>query len=160
MEVDAGEILFSHQIDGAPMAWKRATDAGDGTYTNAPVYQRWLIRQGREMARKWLDERGNRRPPVSFPVEVVLHVYLQRPQHRPSQYPRELWALDYCPAIGRADVDNYAGSVLDALSRAGIWTDDTRCARLHACKWWLPPGVEAQRMSIFVSALKPGGGTP
>jgi Holliday junction resolvase RusA-like endonuclease len=55
------------------------------------------------------------------------------------------------PAIGRSDVDNYAAATMDAITRAGVWTDDTRCARLTASKVWIREQDSDEYTHIMIS---------
>lgn len=136
-----------------PMAWKRALDQGDGTYANPQAYQRWLIRASRDVARAWCQGAATKPEPLNCPLEVAIIVYLERPQRRPGAYPADLWGAADAPAIGRADVDNFAASVLDACTRAGVWVDDTRVSSLVAAKFWLPSGDEDQRTEVTISRI-------
>lgn len=135
-----------------PMAWRRALDQGDGTYANPQAYQRWLIRASRDVARAWCQG-GTKPEPLNCPLEVGIIVYLERPQRRPGAYPADLWGAADAPAIGRADVDNFAASVLDACTRAGVWVDDTRVSSLIAAKFWLASGDADQRTEVTISRI-------
>ena len=135
-----------------PMAWRRALDQGDGTYANPQAYQRWLMRASRDVARAWCQG-GTKPEPLNCPLEVGIIVYLERPQRRPGAYPDDLWGAIDAPAIGRADVDNFAASVLDACTRAGVWVDDTRVSSLIAAKFWLASGDADQRTEVTISRI-------
>jgi Holliday junction resolvase RusA-like endonuclease len=136
-----------------PMAWRRALDQGDGTYANPQVYQRWLMRASRDVGRAWRGEAASKPEPLNCPLEVGIVVYLERPQRRPGAYPADLWGAVDAPAIGRADVDNFAASVLDACTRAGVWVDDTRVSSLVAAKFWLSAGETDQRIEVTISKI-------
>ena len=136
-----------------PMAWRRALDQGDGTYANPQAYQRWLIRASRDVARAWCQGAATKPEPLNCPLEVAIIVYLERPQRRPGAYPADLWGAADAPAIGRADVDNFAASVLDACTRAGVWVDDTRVSSLVAAKFWLASGDADQRTEVTISRI-------
>lgn len=43
----------------------------------------------------------------------------------------------------KGDVDNYAKGCLDAATKAGLWSDDSRVEELIVTKRWTLPGEEA-----------------
>lgn len=62
-----------------------------------------------------------------FPVEVRITVGAKRPKTTKLFAPKP-------------DVDNYAKGVLDAITKAGIWEDDTLVRSLHVQKTWADEG--------------------
>lgn len=61
--------------------------------------------------------------PICVPVEVTISATLKRPKTTKLPHPKP-------------DVDNFAKGVLDAMTKAGIWTDDTLVRVLHVGKQW------------------------
>ncbi len=75
--------------------------------------------------------------PISGPVVVVIDAIHSRPKSRPSAIDRELWTPGgRVPKPTRADVDNIAKAVLDALTKARAWQDDGQVWSLTARKWY------------------------
>ncbi len=52
------------------------------------------------------------------------------------------------PYTGKPDADNVAKLVMDALTRAGVWRDDTLVARLTVIRWWLPLGEDSRPVGL------------
>lgn len=67
----------------------------------------------------WIREDG--------PCEVWIEVWLQRPRTVRRAYPDHM---------GDGDGDKYARAVLDALTIAGVYTDDSRVIDHHCSKRW------------------------
>jgi Holliday junction resolvase RusA-like endonuclease len=96
------------------------------------------------------------RPPLTGPVGVEVTTW----------HPRPLAARrkrDRCASpslfVGKPDADNVAKLVLDALTRAGVWRDDTQVAGLVVWRWRLPldersEHVGQERTEVRVSVLE------
>lgn len=66
--------------------------------------------------------------PRSGPLDVDLVFWCEKPKTSKLAAPKP-------------DVDNYAKTVMDAITKAGnLWIDDTQVVRLTAEKRWAPPG--------------------
>jgi Holliday junction resolvase RusA-like endonuclease len=81
--------------------------------------------------------------PMDGPVSVRIDAYLRRPkylipnpQSRKPQPPTEAF-----PSTKKPDVDNIAKGILDALTQAGVITDDSNVVRLAVEKWWQGNGA-------------------
>ncbi len=75
------------------------------------------------------------RPPLDEPVVVEIETHHARPKRLRRQMDRGTGALPY---QGKPDADNVAKLVLDALTKARVWVDDTRVARLVVERLYLP----------------------
>lgn len=152
----ARELVLSVTLAGPPFAWMRAMDTGDG-YSNPREYQTWLRQASTVLGFAWREpERVGRlhapkKPPLDEPLLLELAFHFARPDRRPSVVPKMLWDAEKCPAVGRADVDNYAAAIMDAMTQAKIWQDDTRVVSLRACKAYLPKSGGAERTAIRLS---------
>ncbi len=71
------------------------------------------------------------------PVSVELVFNMRCPQRPKHVYPTT-----------RPDVDKLARSVLDSLTDAGAWKDDSQVTRLAARKVYAPDGIEGVMISI------------
>lgn len=60
---------------------------------------------------------------IEVPVAVFIVVTLKRPKTTKLPHPKP-------------DVDNFAKGVLDAMTQAELWSDDTLVRRLHVSKQW------------------------
>lgn len=78
-----------------------------------------------------LEQRFDRK--VDAPFGVDLRFYLPRPQ---SHYSKGGLAKSapLFPALKKIDLDKGVRAVLDALTVAGVWLDDSRVVSLHAKK--------------------------
>lgn len=73
---------------------------------------------------------------VAFKSGEAVHVELMFVMPRPSSTPKRSTP----PAVKRPDVDKLARAVLDALSSAGLWVDDSQVTCLVATKRLAQPG--------------------
>lgn len=78
-------------------------------------------------------------PMLDGPVSVVVQVVCTKPRTSKLDIPRQ-------------DVDNFAKSVLDALTKAGAWLDDAQVARLTIEKRFAAKD-EAGHVSIEIRPL-------
>lgn len=77
---------------------------------------------------------GQRPPePIDGPVSLHLNFTVQRPgKHYRSNGTLKADAPTECPT--KPDLDNLVKATMDAMSAAGVWSDDARVARLAASK--------------------------
>ena len=118
----------------APQGSKRAL--GPGVMIESSKYVKPWRADIREAVRtEW--ERYGPGGVVDEPLTVELMFRMPRPASTPKSY------TPY--AIKRPDVDKLVRAVLDAISSAGVWADDSRVVELYASKCLAeadePPGV-------------------
>ncbi len=152
----ARELVLAVTLEGPPYAWERARDTGDG-YQNSREYQAWLRRASAVLRFSWSGPpvpgrlHAPKKPPLDEPLALEIGFYFHRPDRRPAVIPKALWDADKCPAVGRMDTDNLAAAIMDAVTQARIWQDDTRVVSLRAAKVYLPKagGVERTAMKLY-----------
>jgi crossover junction endodeoxyribonuclease RusA len=83
----------------------------------------------------------------------------------PKGMPVEVWMTFWLPApkklkttgaelvTVKPDIDNYAKAVMDALTNAGLWHDDSQVAVLHASKVREAGGPIGMRLVVFEATL-------
>lgn len=70
---------------------------------------------------------------LSEPVRVVVRAVGKRPIRRPERVRPEVWGTGARAwRIGQADIDNIVKISLDAVTLAGVWTDDNLVVSLEA----------------------------
>lgn len=110
---------------GSHRAWKpKGADFAHVVDANQKVLRPWrdAIRCDAQ------DAAGPAWQPLDCPVRVILHFAVPRPRSAPKR--RRTW-----PTGARSgDVDKLARAALDALTDAGIWTDDARVVELIVTK--------------------------
>jgi Holliday junction resolvase RusA-like endonuclease len=76
-------------------------------------------------------------------VEIKIACYLKKPKTSKLPFPR-------------SDVDNFAKSVMDAATEAGVWDDDRQVQSLHVHKDWhncLDPFEGGEGIVLIVKEL-------
>lgn len=130
---------WSFVIPGEPFAWQRATVSRGVHFTPRKTadYQRLVGMVARQ---------AYRGPALVCPVAVdIVAVF---PRLKSSKAPgREVYAVQR-----RHDVDNLAKSVLDGITKAGLWADDGQVADLRVRKVRAATG-EAPHVEVTVSRL-------
>lgn len=114
----------------APQGSKRylGTKGGKGiTVESSAAVAPWRA-DVRETVAKWCVEGGYPIPlhAKGEPIDVELNFVMPRPASAPKK--------STPAATKRPDVDKLARAVLDALSSAGVWCDDSQVTRLVASK--------------------------
>lgn len=74
------------------------------------------------------------------PVSVVVNCYVLKPKTSKLPFPKP-------------DVDNYAKSVLDAMTDAGVWHDDTQVQELRVNKQWADPSTSEPGIGLAIKEL-------
>lgn len=74
------------------------------------------------------------------PLAVTLHIRATKPRTSKLQFPKP-------------DADNYAKSILDAATTAGLWGDDSQVVNLEVFKRWHSGGAEP-RVLIKLSRIE------
>jgi crossover junction endodeoxyribonuclease RusA len=95
--------------------------------------------------------------PVDVPVIVYATFYLKRPQSQYVAQRRDRGLREDAPifVVRTPDLDKLLRAVLDALTGAGVWVDDSRVVRLVASKRYCnPDAFPAPGARIRVAELK------
>lgn len=71
---------------------------------------------------------------------------------KPSTEPAAVEILLYPPDSRNRDIDNYNKALLDSLTHAGVWEDDSQVKRLLV-EWG--PVVKGGRVEIMISRFEP-----
>lgn len=108
----------------APRPRARAFRAPNGkpiaSIYNPSEYKQWLA----DAEEQLINQIDTEIPyPLVGDLEVTIVVTVQRPKTSKLLRPKP-------------DVDNYAKAVLDAITKAGIWEDDSQVGALHVHKQW------------------------
>jgi Holliday junction resolvase RusA-like endonuclease len=122
---------------------------------------RWEEQARQIAARAW----GGRSPIVG-PAELHLWAIRDRPERlRRRSSPRER-----IPGVAKPDLDNVVKLAMDALTKAGIWSDDTQVCRIIAEAWYQaigphvrgdkPASLEPPRVVLEVFYLPARGPSP
>lgn len=108
--------VFQLRIEPKPCPRPRVALRGRVPVAYYPAdYQKW-----KEAARGALAFEG---PPIEGPLRVYLSFQVERPKTTKLPAPKP-------------DIDNYVKSMLDAMTAAGVWEDDTQVVQVQAEKMW------------------------
>lgn len=119
---------FSVFVPGkpAPQGSKRGIPTKNGKV--AMVESSKAVKPWREDIRQaLLDDDNHALARFDGPVRVVLEFVMPRPKSMPVSRPTP-------PHTKRPDIDKIARAVLDAVSSAGVWVDDSHVIDLHPTK--------------------------
>ena len=102
--------------------------------------------------RAWMDEvrwaahpivQGMTPPDKGTPVGIMVDVYLPWQKATPKKLAATTGAHTQKP-----DADNLLKPIMDALSEAGVWTDDNQVDRIFLQKWRCPRGEERVEITV------------
>lgn len=85
------------------------------------------------------------RPPLDRPVAIEITTWHARPARMRRRKDAGSWPVPY---TGKPDADNVAKLVMDALTKAGVWTDDTRVADLVVRRRYLALGADCLPIGV------------
>lgn len=142
-------VLLAIAIPGKPQGARRHRTGQRGGHTA-------MYRDPEQIAAEdhivWLTRWEG--PPLDEPVRLVIETRHRRPK---SMCTRRYRSDGERPFAGKPDADNVAKLVMDALTRAGVWVDDTVVAQLEVRRWWVGvdrEGVQAaERTTVRVEGL-------
>ena len=77
--------------------------------------------------------------PIQGPLRVTIQCQGERPKTTKLPAPKP-------------DIDNYAKSVLDAMTQAGVWEDDSQVVQVQAEKMWGARNAIYIEVEILVTA--------
>lgn len=129
-------LVLSIEVPGRPQGARRhrAARRGDRVVTfHSDDHLAAEERLRNAAAAQW-----RRRTPLDGPVIVSIETHHARPQRLKRKRDRGSGPLPY---VGKPDADNVAKLVLDALTLAAVWRDDTLVAELVVRRRWLPLSV-------------------
>lgn len=103
-----------------PIPCPRPRIAVRGKFANAyypAAYKDWK-EKARELIEAATDERG-----LAGPISLDLDIVVKKPKTTKL-------------AVPKPDIDNYVKAVMDAITSAGVWVDDSQVVALTAVKSW------------------------
>lgn len=154
MRVDYGAAvaLLRFVVPGSPQGARRHRTASRGGRAVAyhgkdhVLAERDVVTAAREAAGRALLCDG--------PVSVHIRAWFARPQRLMRKKDRGTGALPY---TGKPDADNVAKLVMDGLTKAGAWRDDTQVSTLVVERLYvglLPDGQPAREPRVEVVVLR------
>jgi|TARA_R110002110_G_scaffold159800_1_gene357795 Holliday junction resolvase RusA-like endonuclease len=102
--------------------------------------------------RAWMDEvrwaahplvQAGTTPDKGMPVGIMVDVYLPWQKATPKKLAATTGAH-----VQKPDADNLLKPIMDALSEAGVWTDDNQVDRIFLQKWRCPRGEERAEITV------------
>ena len=125
---------FYLEIEPLPCPRPRiAMIAGHGVAYYPKAYKEWAAEATKQAAKAWRDQEAGT---LGGLVSLRLSFFCSRPKTTKLQAPK-------------GDIDNYVKSVMDALTKAGVWLDDKQVVELVARKTWnLPQGIPGIAVSL------------
>ena len=117
------------------------------------AYTAWKRAAVTHIRTQWRGEQ------VTQPVVLTVTLVHSRPSRKPrTTITPDVWRSgERIPADRSPDIDNAVGSVMDALTDAGVWLDDRQAVELHATQWWAAEGEQAG-VRVTVAAMLGGEG--
>lgn len=152
LEIATAPLIIT--VLGKPVPQGSKTKTKWGMYDdNAETLKPW--REAVKTA--CLDILGDR-PPLTGPCEVSVWFYMTRPQSHYGTGRNAGVLKTSAPAYpctrGIGDIDKLQRSCLDAMTDAGVWTDDCLAVRVYAERLWVGTGgMTKQGARIHVSEL-------
>jgi Holliday junction resolvase RusA-like endonuclease len=92
----------------------------------------WEAECKAEWVKAWFRWTGDPPPMLDEPVWLDIVVIADRPK----RLRRKSDPTHRIRATGKPDLDNVAKLVMDAMTKAGIVTDDTKVCGLSVHRWW------------------------
>ena len=132
-------------VKGVAATQRPRIAAGGRSMYNVPAVKRWkaAVKEAAFMA--MLEAGRSQFPiPVGTSVTAIYKFYLPWQKNTPKKV-----ALTYGDHTQKPDLKNLLSHTEDAISEAGVWTDDNQVDEIPMRKWRCPRGEE--RVDITVS---------
>ena len=145
------EITF--EVPGQPVPQPRPRVSTRGGFGRAYTPKGHAIHAYREAIRLVAKSAAWESGPADSPIAVEIDCYFGRP---PSHLTKSVQVRPEAPKLPtKADVDNLAKGILDAITDSGaFWQDDDQVAELIVRKAYALPGAEG-RTIVTVRRLPP-----
>lgn len=110
---------FSIPIDPLPCPRPRIATRGKFAHAYYPKsYKDW-----KDNAVELIAKQRKSSDTLTGPLHLTLYIFVTRPRTSKLPHPKP-------------DLDNYAKSVMDALTQSSVWEDDSQVVRLEVTKAW------------------------
>jgi len=113
------------------------------TFTRHGAYNNKRVRSWMDWVRDSVLTTGINQIEKGIPVGIMVDVYL--PWQKAT--PKKVAAADGAH-VQKPDADNLLKPIMDALSEAGLWTDDNQVDRIFLQKWRCPIGQERAEIVV------------
>jgi len=133
--------MITFQVQGNPVAQPRPRrSVRGGVYTPAKGIKAWRTRIA-------IAARQQKIKTIQGPIILNLMFFMPRPKShfRTGRHAAVLKDSSPLRHIQTPDIDNLAKAVMDALSKAQVWGDDSQVTVLNSAKYWATkrePGVK------------------